>query len=268
MWFWCVSSTKLGNLSSYSFFLLFWPLLSSLLLLSIPASFWKPPRPAKNTPDTKNEQEGIHGDTPHTCIQHTGGDLWRRESHGAVHSFTHWDQNHSMFVAHMISTQSAHDLMWGSHDQHMISCEGHMIGTISCGSHDQCGVRSCWRSCDFMWEIVSSAAGSILKTVWWLLSIFVLFLWWVSEVVSLTYPGAIGQRDEAWPLFATCPTLLVHSVVAQHSAILWACLTNSPRPRKHSVVSQPSLSPGRWDLNIACGSFDLCTISCESYARA
>lgn len=131
LWFWCVSSTKLGNLSSYFFFLLFWLLWSFLLLLSIPATFWKPPRPAKNTPDTKNEQEGIHGDTPHTCIQHTGGDLWRRESHGAVHSFTHWDQNHSTCVAHIISTQSAHALMWGSHDQHMISCEGHMIGTQS-----------------------------------------------------------------------------------------------------------------------------------------
>ena len=141
---------------------------------------------------------------------------------------------------HMISTWSHVRVTWSTHNLVRVTWLAH---NLMWGSHDQCGVRSCGRSYDFMWEIVSSAAGSILKTVWWLLSIFVLFLWWVSEVVSLTYPGAIGQREEAWPLFAICPTLLVHSVVAQHSAILWACSNqdNKLTTTKKTLSSRPTL---------------------------
>ena len=147
--------------------------------------------------------------------------------------------------SHVRVTWLAHDLMWGSHDRHTISWGSHDWHTISCEGHmisvasDHVGGHMI--SCESY--IVSTAAGSILKTVWWLLSIFVLFLWWVLEVVSLTYPGAIGQRDEAWPLFAICPTLLVHSVVAQHSAILWACSNqdNKFTTTKKTLSSWPTL---------------------------
>ena len=147
--------------------------------------------------------------------------------------------------SHVRVTWSAHNLMWGSHDWHTISCEGHMISVAS--DHVS------WKQSDDYWVFLSCSCGECRRLL-------------ASHIqVRLDKEMKLGHSllhaQHCWFI------QWLHSIVLFYE-LVQIKMTNSPRPRKNSVVGQLSLSPGRWDLNIACGSFDLCTISCESYARA
>ena len=143
----------------------------------------------------------------------------------------------------VLLTWSAHDLMWGSHDQHTISCgshdhhmilyEGHMI-SVTCHVRvmwfhvrdSQVQQAPSWKQSYDYWVFLSCSCGECRR----LLASHIQVRW-------------DKEKKLGWPLFATCPTLLVHSVVAQRSAILWACSNqdNKLSMTKKTLSSRPTL---------------------------